>query len=158
MTMEVLTVGLKMVNEQNKVFIMRYICSKNWTIPSSVISGEDLKNDTACLKSVFKLVPSGVNVMSLNKITCVKNEEIIKAEDGDESNNVLVQHNMMLFEALVEATGEQSLLDVPLKFDYAQWMPLESLIHIPFTNRITKALIEYEIKETPSPKVLSGIM
>ena len=158
MDMEVLTIGLKMINDQGKVFIMRYICSKNWTIPSLIINDENARNDITHLKNVFTLVPGGINVMSLNKIVYSEAKESIRSEDGDEKNTMTIQHKMTIFEALVEVTGEQSLLDIPLKFDYAQWVPLESLINVPFTNRITKVLVEYETKAAPLPMVLSGIM
>jgi len=158
MEMDVLTVGLKMMDKQGKVFIMRYVCSKNWTIPSTVINEEDLKTDATCLKSVFKLVPGGIAIMSIDKIACSKSEETVRSENNSKEIITTVKHNMMIFEAIVEVTADQSLLDIPLKFDYAQWMQLDSLIHIPLTNRITRVLIEHEMKKIPMETVLSGIM
>lgn len=158
MDMEVLTIGLKMINEQGNIFIMRYSCSKNWTIPNAVINQETLKGDITYLKSVFELVPGGVNVISLDEAAHFKSTESIRSEDGDEENTMIVQHNMIIFEASVEVAEDLSLLDVPLKFDYAQWVPFDSLVNVPFTNRITKALIEHETKDIRLPMVLSGIM
>lgn len=156
--METLTVGLKIVNERNDVFIMRYSSSKNWTIPNTVVGEKEGRNDTIYFTNVMKLVPTGLNIISINKIACIENRETIKSDDNDKIKDVLIRHDLILFESSVETVGDLSLLDIPLKFDYAQWVHVESLICIPFTNRITRALMDYEKSKTPTPKAAGFVL
>jgi len=156
--MNVLTVGLRMVDDLGKMFVMRYISSRNWTIPSIVVDCElDEENDSMYLRSVFNLIPGGVHLISLTKIVDCRDKESIKSDDGSDGNSITVIHHSVIFEARVEVTKEHSLSDVPLKFDYVQWIPQESMVNVPFTNRITQKLIEYDQREL-LPMVLSRIV
>lgn len=158
MDMSVLTVGVKVTNDQKKIYVMRYISSRNWTIPNITINcDKDEENDTTCLKGAFSLIPDGVNLISLDKVVDCVDKESIKSEDGDENNSISVLHHSVIFEARVEASNDQSLSNVPMKFDYAQWIPEESLISVPYTNRITQKLVDFIESETPQLSVLSGM-
>lgn len=131
-------IGLKVINEENKIYLTRYKQSKNWTIPNILINNSD-QNTAFFIRCIFSLLPSGVEVISV-----MKNLDLIDVSEiwNDSRTYTVVQsRKTTIYNVKVEVVGDQ---EIKAEFDQQCWLSEKNFCSMTLLNRLTKSLVNQE--------------